>query len=162
MKKHLFVIVAAMLMATACKEGGKKINLNQGASFIAADTLPENPFLEKVLTASINTKDSTMATLYANQVAWGYAQGPHEGKYPPGSVLYQVTWKQKADSVWFGARIPKEIRSVERIFFTADSAAHYELYEGRPLRRSDATTDTGRIASITGQKVTLSPYPPAP
>lgn len=158
MKKYLIVIVASLLMVTACKNGDKKINLNQGASFIAADTLPENPLLEKVLTASINTNDSTMATLYANKIAWGgYANGHNNKKLPPGAVLYQVTWKQKADSVWFGARIPKEIQSIERIFYTSDSAAHYELYEGRPLRRSSATPDTARMAYIVGQKETLSP-----
>jgi hypothetical protein len=158
MKKYMIVLFTSLLVVTACKDArNRKINLNQGASFTAADTLPENPLLEKVLTASINTKDSTMATLYANKIAWGYAHGYNDKKYPPGAVLYQVTWKQKADSVWFGARIPKEIQSIERISYTSDSAANYELYEGHPLRRSTATPDTGRIAYIVGQKVTLSP-----
>jgi hypothetical protein len=154
MKKYWIIILT--LLVTACKEGSKKINLNQGASIMAADTLPENPLLEKVLTASINTKDSTMATLYANKIAWGNAHNPST-KYSPGAVLYQVTWKQRPDSVWFGANIPKEIQSIERIFYTSDGAAHYELYEGRPLRRSAAPPDTARIAYIVGQKRTLSP-----
>jgi hypothetical protein len=158
MKKYLIIIVTSLLLITACKNGSnRKINLNRGASFIAADTLPENPLLEKVLTASINTKDSTMATLYANKIAWGYAVSHNDKKFPPGAILYQVTWKQKADSVWFGANIPKEIQSIERIFYTSNSPASYELYEGRPLRKSTATPDTGRIANIVEQKVTLSP-----
>lgn len=158
MKKYLISIVTSLLLVTACKDGqDKKINLNRGASFIAADTLPENPLLEKVLTASINTKDNTMATLYANEIAWGYANSHGDKKYPPGAVLYQVTWKQKADSVWFGAKIPKEIQSIERISYTSNSPANYDLYEGRPLRRSNATPDTGRITCIVGQKGTLSP-----
>ena len=157
MKKYLIIIVPFLLLVAACKDGSKKINLNQGASIIAADTLPENPLLEKVLTASINTKDSTMATLYANKIAWGYAVGSNDKNFPPGAVLYQVTWRQKPDSVWFGANIPKEIQSIERISYTSTGAANYELYAGHPLRRSTATPDTARIAYIAGQKVTLSP-----
>lgn len=158
MKKYQIVIVASLLFVTACKDGNKKINLNQGASFIAADTLPENPLPEKVLTVTINTKDSTMATLYANKIAWLYANSHGDKKYPPGAVLYQVTWKQKADSVWFGANIPKEIQSVERISYTYNSPAIYEMYEGHPLRKSSAQPDTGRIARIIGQKMAISPY----
>jgi len=158
MKKYLIVIVASLLMATACKDGNKKINLNQGASFTAADTLPENPLLEKVLTVSINTNDSTMATLYANKTAWLYASTHGDKNYPPDAVLYQVTWKQKPDSVWFGANIPREIQSVERISYTYNSPARYELYEGRPLRKSNALPDTGRITSIVNQRMAISPY----
>lgn len=107
--------------------------------------------------ATFMVKDSSMAMLYANKIAWGYAHSFNDKKYPPGAVLYQVTWKQKADSVWFGARIPKEIQSVERISYTYNGPARYELYEGRPLRKSSALPDTGRIASIIEQKETLSP-----
>lgn len=159
MKKYLIIIATPFLLITACKDGGeRKINLNQGASFTAADTLPENPLLEKVLTISVNTKDSTMSTLYANRIAREYATTHGDKKFPPGAVLYQVTWKQKADSVWFGARIPKEIQSIERISYTSNSPAMYELYEGRPLRRSNIQPDTGRIASIVGQRLAISPY----
>jgi len=157
MKKYLIVIGASLLIVTACKDGGRKINLNQAASFMAADTLPENPLLEKVLTSSVNTKDSSMSTLYANNIAWEYALKHDDVKYPAGAVLYQVTWKQKADSVWFGANIPKEIQAVERISYTYNSPATYELYEGRPLRRSNAIADTGRIASIAAQKMAMAP-----
>ena len=157
MKKQLIIIIASLLMVTACKEGSKKINLNQEASFTAADTLSENPLLEKVLTASINTKDSTMATLYANKIAWEYAVNHNDTNFPPGAVLYQVTWKQKPDSVWFGANIPKEISAVERIFYTSNSPVSYELYEGHPLRRSTASPDTARITFITRQKMAVSP-----
>lgn len=158
MKNYLMVIIAALFLVTACKDGGKKINLNQGASFMATDTLPENPLLEKVLTISVNTKDSTMSTLYANKIALKYTTTHGDKKFPPGAVFYQVTWKQKADSVWFGARIPKEIKSIERISYTSNSPAIYELYEGRPLRRSNILPDTGRIASIVGQRLAISPY----
>ncbi|AEV99141.1 hypothetical protein A4D02_11290 [Niastella koreensis] len=158
MKKYLIVIIAPLFLVTACKDGDKKINLNQGASFMATDTLPENPLLEKVLTVSVNTKDSTMSTLYANKIAVEYATTHGDKKFPPGAVLYQVTWKQKADSVWFGARIPKEIQSIERIFYTSNSPAVYELYEGRPLRRSNMQPDPGRIASIVEQRLAISPY----
>jgi len=157
MKKYSFVIVAFVLFVTACKQGSKTIHLNEDASFTLADTLPENPLLEKVLTAAIDTKDSTMATLYANKTAWEYAIAHEDANYPAGAVLYQVTWKQKPDSVWFGANIPKTIHTIERISYTSNSPANYELYEGRPLRKSKATPDTARIAWITGQKMAIAP-----
>ncbi len=155
MKKYHLVIITLLFFSTACTN--RKANFNQEASFISTDTLPENPLLEKVLTASINTNDSSMSTLYANKIAWEYAINHTDINYPPGSILYQVTWKQKADSLWFGANIPKEIKSVERISYNNNSPAGYELYEGRPLQKSSSIIDTIRIATIIKQKMAISP-----
>ena len=68
MKKQLIIIIASLLMVTACKEGSKKINLNQEASFTAADTLSENPLLEKVLTGTLRLHRGFLPTLRPRRV----------------------------------------------------------------------------------------------
>jgi hypothetical protein len=157
MKSSTFIIAALLFIAAACNIGtDKKILLNQGASFTSADTLTENPLTEKVLTVSVNPTDSTMSTLYANAIAWNYASKNNDIKYPSGAVLYQVTWKQKPDPVWFGANIPKEIQSVERISYTYNGP-NYELYEGHPLRKVNSMHDTKKIESVVVQKMAVSP-----
>lgn len=121
------------------------------------NVLPEIPLLEHPLTSSINVKEHTKSTLYGNTIAWEYANLKNDENYPSGAILYEVTWKQKPDSVWFGANIPKEIKSVERISYLADKAPEYELYEGHPLMKSELEKDTARLAFIAAQRIADSP-----
>ncbi|WP_155845050.1 hypothetical protein [Chryseobacterium daeguense] len=65
-----------------------------------------------------------MSTSYGNEIAFNYAQKNTGANYPSGTVLYEVTWKQKPDEVWLGGNIPKSIYSVERIVFN-DSGVIY-------------------------------------
>ena len=61
-----------------------------------------------------------MATLYGNNTAMqavhtrGAAGADAKGlSYPPGAVLALVTWAQRDDPHWFGARIPDIPECVE-------------------------------------------------
>jgi len=107
--------------------GGEKpkvfASLNQTASLMG--DLPANPLAWSVITSSASRNDSTMSTLYGNDVASQYARTNPDHKYPNGSALSLVTWTQQEDSRWFGAKIPATVRSVEFVFVS--SAA-----DGRP------------------------------
>ena len=157
MKIQLFPILFMMTFLNACHSDDKISRLNEEASIIQNDFFPVNPLLEKALTSSINIKDSTMSTLYGNKIAWKHAILYKDGLYPPGAILYEVTWKQKPDSVWFGANIPKEIKSVECITYADKSEPEYQLYEGQPLRKSQIKKDTSRVITISAQRVAVSP-----
>jgi hypothetical protein len=150
-------ILSLAIVLSACDAHTKTSRLNEQASIMETNALSENPLLEHPLTSSINVKDSTMATLYGNKIAWDYANLKNDGNYPSGAILYEVTWKQKPDSVWFGANIPKVVKSVERISFPASGEPQYNLYEGHPLTESTSEKDTARLAIIASQRIAVSP-----
>jgi hypothetical protein len=69
----------------------------------------------------VEPKTRTMATIYGDDTAMQAVQarrdapgaGPKGPAYPAGAVLALVTWVQRDDPHWFGARIPDTPRSVE-------------------------------------------------
>jgi len=67
--------------------------------------------------------------------------------YPPGSVLSLVTWRQKEDEHWFGARIPGEIESVEFVIVKSgpdsETSYSYEDYQGRSLTKASQPSSDG-------------------
>jgi hypothetical protein len=121
-----------------CSNQGPNIaaTFNQGASLVG--TLPANPLQWKVITSMLNTKDSTIATLYGNDMAVQYSRTHSQHEYPAGSTLALVTWSQADDARWFGAKIPNQVKSVEFVFvrvIASDGTTYtYQKYEGSPLR----------------------------
>lgn len=160
MKIRILSIITVLSLAiflSACNGHTKTSRLNEKASIMETNLLPQNPLLEHPLTSSINVIDSTMSTLYGNKIAWDYANLKNDGNYPSGAILYEVTWKQQPDSVWFGANIPKVVKSVECISYPASGETQYKLYEGQPLKESTSEKDTARLAIIAGQRIAVSP-----
>ena len=131
------------------------------ATLSSAAGTPINPLMGKVITSFVNKDDGTMSTLYGNDMA---AQNARAGRnYLPGSVLSLVTWSQRDDPHWFGARIPGSLRSIEQITFAAapgNATPSYEKYEGAPPEKSlppDPDTIRKRVAYITGFKASVVP-----
>ena len=151
----LFVLSIITFFAS-CGHPSQSV-LNDHASVHASDSLPENPLLLNPLTSTINVNDSTMSTLYGNDLARMHARTEGNNLYSEGSVLYEVTWKERPDSVWFGANIPKEIISVERIVFNKQEAPGYKIYTGHPLRKSISQNELQRIKFISSQRMAVSP-----
>lgn len=122
-----------------------KAEPNQRAALAGA--LPFNPMKDKVITSWIDRRNSTMSTLYGNDVAVEYARTNDLHSYPTGSVLAVVTWKQQEDPRWFGARIPATAKSVE--YVTVKSASDgkqsylYQIYAGTPLK--EMASDEGAV-----------------
>ena len=105
-------------------------------------SLPWNPLQGSVITSSVDRQSSTMSTLYGNDVAVQHSRTNSNSDYPPGSVLSLVTWSQREDPRWFGAKTPLHVKSVQLVTVTAtkdgQSRYVYENYQGSPLRRTSA------------------------
>jgi hypothetical protein len=162
MKKHLLIIIGSglfLISMIGCIKHFEN-NVNEGASISSADDLPVNPLQEKVITITIHPADSTMSTLYANDIAWKYASLHNDFNYPKGSELYEVTWRQKPDSVWFGANIPKEIMMVECLTFIDAEFPTYDSYGSHPMKKNviyDSDYIQGRIKEIVSQRMAIAP-----
>jgi hypothetical protein len=115
---------------TAGHEPRISATVNQNASPVG--NLPAIPLQWKVVTSAVNTEDSTMSTLYGNDVAAGYARTNSQHNYPNGSMLSLVTWTQREDDRWFGAAIPDQVKSVE---FVSVGVAPDDILYDLPIRR---------------------------
>lgn len=158
----LFLSCSAVLFA--CSEQQPKIaaTINQSASITG--NLPANPLQWKVITAALDKQNSTMSTLYGNDVAVQYARTHAQLEYPVGSALSLVTWTQIDDSRWFGAKIPQQVQSVEFVFVQpADDSGtvfSYQKYEGSPLKLTSLQqgfTPNDRAAWLLAQRAAVMP-----
>jgi hypothetical protein len=101
----------------------------------------------------------TMSTLTGNDLAVKYSGAD---TYPVGSELALVTWLERDDPHWFGARIPGSFVALETVLVErgADGkiAATYKQYVGDPLREStDAASAEARKAIILGMRPSVMP-----
>ncbi len=109
------VVFCVMLLA-ACGCGRKKIadsDLYNVRAAVGAG-LPYPVMEWKAITTVVDRGAGTTSTLFGNDVAVDAIRGPIAGKgYPAGAVLGLVTWRQREDPHWFGARIPGDVVSAE-------------------------------------------------
>jgi len=155
--KPLHAIIITLIVILCGCNGNHKDNINKKASVSPLDALPENPLSLSPITFSINPNKAAMSTLYGNKTAFEHAVKKAYSSYPNGAVLYEVTWKQKADSLWYGANIPDQIISVEKVQFTTNAVPVYELYAGHPLKRVSSNDQSTRIAFIISQRIAVTP-----
>ena len=164
MKTICFICVASLLGLTGCSEQNPRVatTLNQRAPL--AGDLPSNPLQSKVITSAINQRDSTMWTLFGNDLAVKYARTNSRHDYPAGSVLSLVTWEQQEDSRWFGGRIPAAPKSVE-IVTVSMGAEHrlsysYQEFEGTALKKmsdQEGPAPNDRAAYLLSQRAAVMP-----
>lgn len=113
----------------------------------------------RVISSSVDRAYGTMATLTGNDVAWKYSG---TGAYPEGSELALMTWLQRDDPHWFGARIPGSFVGLERVTVTrgADGklTTSYKRYAGEPLHEAtDVANSDARKAAILGMVYSQMP-----
>lgn len=106
------------LPVTGAKSNRDEVVNNRAASLPIS--LPYQPLGWGAITIYVDPKGHTTATLYGNETAMravhtqGAAMGgPKAPAYPADTVLALVTWAQRDDPHWFGARIPDKPLSVE-------------------------------------------------
>lgn len=155
MIKYIIYLAPLLLLIVSCKQTVNNVNTN--ASIQKNDELSENPLLMIPITSSIQPKDSTMSTLYGNKIAAEYAKKNDNSSYPQGSALYEVTWKQKPDEVWYGGNVPEKIISVEKVVFEGHGIPMYEIYKGKPLKKIASKDQLIRTKFIISQKMAVSP-----
>jgi Haem-binding domain/Cytochrome P460 len=121
--------------------------------------LPYQPLDWNAITFFIDPKAHTMSILFGNPAA-AAAVNPRSGSpaapaYPAGSVLALVTWVQRDDPHWFGARIPDAPQSVEFVQIAAPGQGPaYRRFDGPGLAEDH---DISAAASRPNLIVTLPP-----
>ena len=161
-KVSYLIPIIFSLGCLGCSNDGARVSASMNAS--SATELPANPLQWRVITSAINKQDSTMWTLYGNDLAVDYARTHSQHDYPAGSQISLVTWTQRDDPRYFGARIPGEVKSVEFVVVSAApdgrSSYSYSAYEGAPLRKAPAPegmTPDDRSAYLLSQRAAVMP-----
>jgi hypothetical protein len=143
------VIVCVMMLA-ACGCHGPKIadadlyNVQAGLGV----GLPYPVMEWKAITTVVDRGSGTTGTLFGNDAAVNAARAGVA--YPAGAVLGLVTWQQREDPHWFGARIPGQVVSVE--FVEVGSGKDRE-FVGTPWREVAGTS----AMEIEGMKAAVAP-----
>jgi hypothetical protein len=134
------------LPITAVRTGREEV-VNNNASALPP-SLPFQPLSWNAITMFVDPKTHTTATFYGNDAAMqavhvrdvapvGGQNGP---AYAADSVLALVTWAQRNDPHWFGARIPDVPLSVEFVQVgTAGKAKIYRRFAGTGLAEDRLT-----------------------
>ena len=119
------------------------------------DSLGGLPLRGKLITQCVNIRGKTTSSLFGNAIATRSAWSG--GSYAPGSVVSLVSWSERDDAHWFGARIAGEVISVETLRFGADGKPEYASYAGPGLEKK--TLDSGAVAQrvqyITAQRAAV-------
>ena len=165
----LLIASLSALAISGCsqKRSQRPAEINPAASLAgnSAAALQVNPLSWQIITSEINHADSTMATLYGNDVAVRYARSHHvQHDYPADAVISLVTWTQKEDPRWFGARIPDRVKSVEFVFARATANGQIEYffqkYEGNPLQLEssmESSTQKNRANYLISRRAAVLP-----
>jgi hypothetical protein len=121
--------------------------------------LPSSPLHGKVITSWVNRQDSTMSTLFGNEVAWQYARTNSDMRYPARAVLSVVTWSQQEDPRWFGGNIPQKVKTVEVVTVVTGPGRYlYQRYEGFPLKRVvQSAAPNDRADYLLAQRAAVMP-----
>src|ERR1700691_1015964 len=96
----------------------------------------------------VDPRTHTTATLYGNDAAMQTVQarrappigGPSGPTYPAGAVLALVTWVERDDPHWFGARLPAAPESVEFVKVAGPGLrSKYRVFAGLGLSENRPT-----------------------
>jgi hypothetical protein len=140
------------LPMTAANVPGEEIVNNQAAALPAS--LPYQPLDWRAITMYVDPNGHTMSSLYGNDKAMQSvdAQSNASGApaYAPGSVLALVTWVQRDDPHWFGARIPAMPKSVEFVeVATSGQMNQYRSFGGGGMAQTHlAPTEEAKRTSF--------------
>ena len=134
------------LPITAAKAGEAEVVNNNAGNLPAS--LPYQPLAWNAITLYVDSATRTTATLYGNDVAMRALKNRGEAPaYTEGSVLALVTWAQREDPHWFGARIPDKPLTVEFVQAAAGSRSSYRRFVGEALSE-DHPVDSGKRMSF--------------
>jgi hypothetical protein len=148
------------LPITTAKVNRDEIVNNRAAAL--PSNLPYQPLGWSAITMYVDPKTRTTATLYRNDIALSGMQSlrpmPNvagEPAYTSGAVLALVTWVQRDDPHWFGARIADQAQVVEFVRVSANGAKSYSRYDG--AGQVVGHTGTGVVSERTNFMLSLAP-----
>lgn len=160
MKQIIILLSAFVVLFSACSSDHQKNSLiNEEASIPRSIAFSIAGL--KMMTSFIDRRSGSMSVLYANQLAMDNAAKKNAGP-TTGERLVLVTWKQKIDSNWFGARVPGHLHSVElvttRIEGTAALTTAYQIYvEGNLITRPAPQYSKERTKFVLDQLPSIFP-----
>ncbi len=133
--------------------------VNNAAAALPA-SLPYQPLQWGAITMYVDPSDHTVATLYGNETALKSlkvrgADAMTAPSYTAGAVVALVTWNQRDDPHWFGARIPDAPRSIEFVEIGPAGKNSYRRFAGGELAL--ITVDPGTEAARQKLLVGLTP-----
>lgn len=136
------------LPITTNKIGRAEVVNNNAAAL--PPSLPYQPLGWNAITMYVDPATRTMSTLFGNALAMqAVRQRVDSPAYSAGAVLALVTWAQRDDPHWFGARIPDKPESVEFVEVTAPgSKISYRRFAGEALAEEHSTVGDRRTNFI--------------
>ncbi|CAI8810719.1 hypothetical protein [Chryseobacterium sp. IT-36CA2] len=156
--KNLIVYLIMCVLVVSCGSKKQYEPVNENASL--PESFDFNAMNLKVVTSSINHKKQTMMTLYGTDSAIDDLKDDAEKIKGKERILALITWSQKEDPYWYGAKIPNNLLSVEIIKsqqpFSENSQILYQKYEGKDLKKVNAE-GVDRIHTILSMKPSIMP-----
>ncbi|MDE1176933.1 MAG: hypothetical protein PW789_10050 [Edaphobacter sp.] len=153
-KKYLPAIACGLLVLAGCNERKPEAAATNHVAALTGQ-LPYNPLAWKPITTLTNRAAATTSTLYGNDAAVAYARSTAGAAYPAGSVLALVTWAERDDPHWFGAKIPGKPQTVE--FVSIGAQPQYAVYRGSPLAQAASDQSGSRIDFILHLRAAVIP-----
>jgi len=155
MRRNDFVYTLPITTATVDDDAV----VNNRAAALPAN-LPYQPLRWSAITMYVDPRNQTTATLYGNDAAMQAVQACNTigaaPVYPTGSVIALVTWAQRDDPHWFGARIPDAPQSVEFVRVAAPGqGSSYRRFADPELKEVRPTADAAALR--TSFVLSLSP-----
>ena len=163
MKASCLRFIATTLVLSGCSVPNTKVHTHLNVDAALTGDLPSDPLKWRIITSGVNVQDSMMFTAFGNNAAIEYARSHGPLRYPVGSVLSVVTWKQQEDNRWFGGKIPAQLVSVEFVEVRRASDGtplfDYRSYKGYPLKKieSDESRVNERTAYIASLRAAVMP-----
>ena len=163
MTRFYYLIAPLLLVLVGCANRGSEEEAASNQRAMLNGELETNPLEWGVITCGADPNESTMSTVFGNEIAVQYSRRYVEGNYPAGSILSLVTWSQQDDTRWFGAKMPSETKSVEFVTVsTSQNGQHsyeYQRYESSPLKRVELVESQARsrVAYILSQRAAVMP-----
>jgi Haem-binding domain/Cytochrome P460 len=150
------------LPITSAAVSGVEITNRRAAALPAS--LPSQPLGWNVITTYVDPARRTTAVLFGNDEAMKavHAPGPmgQAAQYPTGATLALVTWTQRDDPHWFGARIPDAPLSVEFVHAGAAGELNgYRRFAGTGLAEEHAAATDVKERATFMTTLTLAQLP---
>jgi Haem-binding domain/Cytochrome P460 len=106
------------LFTTECVNCHRPMEKNDFVFTEPVDLNAEKRSEGKLISFSVNRKDQITTIFYGNDRAATYARTHPDHNFPDGSMITAISWKQKEDDHWYGARLTGQIKSVVDIRLT--------------------------------------------
>ena len=158
--RRALVCMGILVFASGCSQVNRRVKTTPNLPAALEGSLPVNPLTWRVITSGIDRTDSSMWTLFGNDLAVQSARSGAAPDYPVGATLALVTWTQQEDPRWFGGKIPAAPKSVEFATVSAGPSYLYHEYTGAPLKQvatEQSQMPGPRAAHMLSQRAAVMP-----